>query len=299
MDSGIEVEVHSDAQIRRREVDAARRAIAAVDRYVDEPVLGARLTLRRISPKAARPYVADATVLLDGRLVAAHAAGRDPKEAAEAAADRLRRQIRRLVGADVAQRNEPRAIREALESCRPSRCTGRRPTSSGPRSAGSSGACPTSTCRCRRSRPWTSCSRSTSSSSSSTTCAAASRSRCTAATDGRIGLLFPPGSVLADENDILVPQPSRYDRPLTLSEARAGMDIVNHRFVYFVDAGDALGKVIYLRHDGDYGLVARRAADVTDPGLDPRPPMPDPAPPIPPGPEVPDPLPPPPDPAPV
>jgi hypothetical protein len=42
-----------------------------------------------------------------------------------------------------------------------------------------------------------------------------------------------------------------------------------------------------------------RAADVTDPGYDPRPPMPDPAPPIPPGPEVPDPLPPPPDPAPV
>ena len=34
------------------------------------------------------------------------------------------------------------------------------------------------------------------------------------------------------------------------------MDIVNHRFVYFVDADDALGKVIYLRHDGDYGLVA-------------------------------------------
>lgn len=46
----IEVEVHSDAQIRRREVDAARRTIAAVDRHVDEPVLGARLTLRRRGP---------------------------------------------------------------------------------------------------------------------------------------------------------------------------------------------------------------------------------------------------------
>jgi hypothetical protein len=53
MGRGIEDEVHSDAHIRRREVDAARRTIAAV---------------------------------------------------------------RRLVGTDVAQRNEPRAIRAALES---------------------------------------------------------------------------------------------------------------------------------------------------------------------------------------
>ncbi len=252
----IEVEVHSDAQIRRREVDAARRAIAAVERYVDEPVLGARLTLRRISPKAARPYVADATVLLDGRLVAAHAAGRDPKEAAEAAADRLRRQIRRLVGADVAQRNEPRAIREALESLpaepmhrpeahikRPDerRIIRRLPYVD----------VPLSTLEAVdellaidvefflfdhvRSSEWVTVYRRD---------------------DGRIGLLFPPGSVLSDENDIVVPQPSRYDRPLTLSEVRAEMDIVNHRFVYFVDADDALGKVLYLRHDGDYGLVA-------------------------------------------
>ena len=73
--------------------------------------------------------------------------------------------------------------------------------------------------------------------------------------DGKIGLLFPPGSALADENDIVVPQPSKYDRPLTLSEARAEMDIVNHRVLYFIDAESGRGKVIYLRHDGDYGLV--------------------------------------------
>ena len=72
---------------------------------------------------------------------------------------------------------------------------------------------------------------------------------------GAIGLLFPQGSVLADEDDIVVPQPSRYSEPLPFEEARTEMDVLNHRFLYFIDAADGRGKVIYLRHDGDYGLV--------------------------------------------
>ena len=42
---------------------------------------------------------------------------------------------------------------------------------------------------------------------------------------------------------------------MTLDAVRAEMDLVNHRFLYFIDAEDGRGKVIYLRHDGDYGLV--------------------------------------------
>jgi hypothetical protein len=30
---------------------------------------------------------------------------------------------------------------------------------------------------------------------------------------------------------------------------------VHRRFLYFIDAGDARGKILYLRLDGDYGLV--------------------------------------------
>ena len=34
------------------------------------------------------------------------------------------------------------------------------------------------------------------------------------------------------------------------------MDLVDHRFLYFGDADDeGRGKVLYLRRDGDYGLV--------------------------------------------
>ena len=73
--------------------------------------------------------------------------------------------------------------------------------------------------------------------------------------DGRFGLLFPEGSPLADEDDLVVPKPSRYPGLLELSAARIEMDFLDHRFLYFLDAEDKRGKVIYLRHDGDYGLV--------------------------------------------
>jgi hypothetical protein len=33
------------------------------------------------------------------------------------------------------------------------------------------------------------------------------------------------------------------------------MDELNLRFVYFIDLEDGRGKVLHLRHDGDYGLV--------------------------------------------
>jgi hypothetical protein len=83
---------------------------------------------------------------------------------------------------------------------------------------------------------------------------------------GRLGLLFPPGSVLADEDDLVVPQPSWFSDPLPLASARTEMDLlnersVNRRFLYFIDADDGRGKVIYLRLDGDYGLVVPAKVD--------------------------------------
>jgi hypothetical protein len=73
--------------------------------------------------------------------------------------------------------------------------------------------------------------------------------------DGRVGLIHPRNSPLADEDDVVVAEPSRYSEPLTLERARTEMDFLNHRFLYFIDAEDGRGKVLYLRHDGDYGLV--------------------------------------------
>src|ERR1700750_445764 len=100
------VQIHSDRRVTRRDLDAARGAMAGLARYVDRPLFGARLTVRRGGARA--PYVVDATVRLDGRLLAAHAVGPAPTQAAAEAADRLRRRLLRTVEAEVARRNAPR-----------------------------------------------------------------------------------------------------------------------------------------------------------------------------------------------
>lgn len=51
------------------------------------------------------------------------------------------------------------------------------------------------------------------------------------------------------------PQPSRFSGPITVDQARAEMDAVEHRFVFFVDAATERGCVLYRRRDGHYGLV--------------------------------------------
>jgi Sigma 54 modulation/S30EA ribosomal protein C terminus len=73
--------------------------------------------------------------------------------------------------------------------------------------------------------------------------------------DDAVGLLHPPGGALNAERDLVVPQPSRYPDPIGVADARSEMDVLDHRFVYFIAAEDRRGKVLYLRRDGDYGLV--------------------------------------------
>jgi ribosome-associated translation inhibitor RaiA len=252
----VEVEVTAADEAPRGELEAARRRIASLAEYTDEPLLGARLTLRRLgNPATKRPWVADASVLVNGRLLAAHAIGPTAVKAADEVADRLRRQLRRVVGAEVAQRNEPAAIRAALEALGPDDV--HRPEA-------------------RRKPPEQRriVHRKVYGDDVEPTLSAVAdlldldhefhlfRHERTGEDvvvyrrdDGRIGLIHPPGSALADENDVVVTEPSRYSSPMTLEAARAEMDIVNHRFLYFVDADDGRGKVLYLRHDGDYGAV--------------------------------------------
>jgi ribosome-associated translation inhibitor RaiA len=250
------VDVTAPKDVSAGELSAARERIAALESYVGRPILGARLTLRDPQTRRSRfRYVADASVLLDGRLVAAHATGPSALEATDRVVDRLRRQVRRVVDADVALRNEPRVIQAALEDL-----------------VGEPGNRPAARLKPPEEREVVR--RRTYAEEPEPTLTAVAdmldldeefhlfRHVRTGEDvlvyrrdDGRIGLIHPPGSELADENDIVVPQPSRYSEPITLDTARSEMDVLNHRFLYFVDAADGRGKVLYLRHDGDYGLI--------------------------------------------
>jgi ribosome-associated translation inhibitor RaiA len=107
----IDVELHVPSAVPARTGRGARRRIASLDRYASAPLIGARLTLRRDGKRSKKPpFVADVDVRFDGRLLVAHGDGRTAMEAATVASEALRRQLRRVVGADVALRNEPRVL---------------------------------------------------------------------------------------------------------------------------------------------------------------------------------------------
>lgn len=252
----VPVEIHAPEDLPESRLGAIRERLAGLARYTDEPIQGARLTLRTPDTRVARSrWVADASLLLNGRLLAAHATGKDAVQAAKEAVDRLRRQMSRVQDAGAALRNEPRVIEKALAGLTPVREHRPRPRLKPP--------------ELRDIIP-----RRTAYPFPETTLDAVAdlldldlefllfRHARTGEDvvvyrrdDGRIGLLHPPGSPLADENDIVVPEPSRYPEPIPLSKARDEMDVLDNRFLYFVDAADGRGKVLYLRHDGDYGLV--------------------------------------------
>ena len=251
------VEINTEGDIAPEAAEAARRRLASLQQYTDLPFMGGRLTLRHVRQGRTRlPYVADARVTFDGRHMAAHTAGRTLEEAVEQAEERLRRRLRDLVGADIALRNEPRSIQRALEDLQPDR--DHRPEA-----------------RLKPPEERQVVRRRTYADDAASTYEAIAdmldldeefhlfRHVRTGEDvvvyrrdDGRIGLIHPPGSVLADESDdVVLAEPSRYSEPLTLEQARAEMDVVNHRFLYYIDAADDRGRVLYLRHDGDYGLV--------------------------------------------
>jgi hypothetical protein len=60
--------------------------------------------------------------------------------------------------------------------------------------------------------------------------------------------------------DVIVVEPSPDAGPLTLAGAQARLAESGDRFLYFVDAADERPKVLYVRHDGDYGLLEPVAA---------------------------------------
>jgi sigma 54 modulation/S30EA-like ribosomal protein len=258
----IDVRLHAGKDVPAKEVEQAREEIAALDRYADrERFEGARLTLRRAHKRAKRPYVADVVVRFDppspsGRALVAHTTGRTPVEAADAAAEHLRRELRRLVNADVTLRNEPRVLQKALADLPPLEPSHRPEADLKPAEERqivhrhTYPSVPLSTLEAVNELLDMDVEFLLFRNAGTGEDVVAYRRD-----DGRIGLLHPSGSALADENDIVVPEPSRYSEPLTLEKARTEMDMLNHRFLYFIDAGDGRGKVLYLRHDGDYGLV--------------------------------------------
>jgi ribosome-associated translation inhibitor RaiA len=253
------IDIAAEGDVTPTQLEEARARLATLGRYVDDDDgIAVRLTLRDRPGHGDRRrerVVADASLPFQGRTLAAHVTAPTTAEATDAVVQRLRRQLRRIVDADVARRNDPRTLERDVAAA------GRQRPPAPPK-------------RLKPPEEREIVSRRTYASAPEPTLSAVAdlledaelfhlfvHARTGEDTvvfwrdDGRIGLLFPQGSVLADENDVVVPTPSRYSEPITLAAARSEMDVLNHRFLYFIDAADERGRVLYLRSDGDYGLV--------------------------------------------
>jgi ribosome-associated translation inhibitor RaiA len=253
------VELHAPGDLPDPTAAAVRERMASLQRFTDEPLLGARLTLRRPQTRAARSrWVADASILLDGRPLAAHATGASAMAAADAVVERLRRQIRRVAGTEVATRDEPRTIARALRDLRDER--GHRPSAEvlptrpgdrrlvhrialAPLPVSLADAAADLVDRDWEFRlfleqdtgQWLFLHRRD---------------------DDRLGLVHPPWVPVPDvAEDVMVAEPMRFPDPLTLEEAQDALERLGERHLYFVDAADERPKVLYLRHDGDLGLI--------------------------------------------
>jgi ribosome-associated translation inhibitor RaiA len=252
-----QVELSVPDELPEGQLAAIRQRLEQLSRYTDEPLV-VRATVRQAhAGHGERPCVVDAHVVFSrtSRTLAVHVSGPGPAAAGEAAAERLRRQLRRVVDADVALRDDPRTLRGALADLaaveRP------RPRMKPPEERG-----------IVRQRTYSETPQSTYEAISDLL-DDDERFRLFVhlrtgedvvvhrLDDGEhIGLLHPRDSALADEDDeVVVSRPSRYSEPIALETARAEMDLVLHRFLYFTDAADGRGKVLYPRSDGDYGLV--------------------------------------------
>ena len=77
--------------------------------------------------------------------------------------------------------------------------------------------------------------------------------------DGHVGVIGPAGTDWASaEADGIVGEQSRTTGSTELDDAVAEMNELSHRFLFFVNAESGRGNVIYMRYDGDYGLIEPR-----------------------------------------
>ena len=92
------IEIELGEGVPRGDADTLRTGILELTELQEQPVSHARITLRQgLGRHGTRHYIADASVIVDDRKVAAHATGASASEATNAVRNRLRRQLHRVL----------------------------------------------------------------------------------------------------------------------------------------------------------------------------------------------------------
>ena len=250
-----------DVTLRGEVPDGARalaeEKIGGLDRYVNTRFLRGRVVLRmEANPRIERPARAEGEVLLDGRMIRASVAGFDMTTAVDQLARRLERQLRSFVERRVGERD--------------------RGSSSPPgehRHGDHASVRPGYFPRPPEERELVR-TKSFAIGEMDAVEAAAEMEMLDhdfylyrdvdeevdavvyRRDDGRIGVIGPLGTGWSGpDEDGIVREDSRGPEPRRLEDVVAEMNELNHRFLYFTDEEAGRARVIYLRYDGNYGLI--------------------------------------------
>ncbi len=252
----IQVDVTMRGDVPGEAREHAEEKVGALDRLVDIPILGARVVLaQEANPRIERPARAEGEIDLNGRMIRAKVADLDLVTAVNSLTQRLERQLRSFVDRRTDRARRP-AEREAGEWRYSSLATDR----------------PDYFPRVPEEREVVR--RKTFATDPLTPADAAEEmefldhdfylfnERETGADavayhrdDGRLGVIGPSGIGWSGESAGIVYEESRMSGPTRIEDAVAEMNILNHRFMYFTDAASGRGNVIYMRYDGNYGLI--------------------------------------------
>lgn len=253
--SPINVEVTSRGEVEQHARAEAREKVAALERYINGPVLGARVVLsEEANPRIQNPARAEAEIALEGRVVRARADGPSIQAAVDELAHRLQRQLRRYVDRHLVRKRQLAGATRALSSDRP--FSPRPPTFERPveerklvrRKSFAFGPMPVEDAAdaledldhdfflfhdidtgADEVLYWRD--------------------------DGLLALIEPPHAGQAAPARGPIREPSRFSSPIDLGVAIEEMNSVSHRFMFYEDAASGRGNVIYRRYDGHYGLI--------------------------------------------
>ena len=253
----IDVSVTAMGVVDDRQKDRARERMARLDRYIDEPVLGAKVVLKGESnPRLERPARAEAELNVNGHIVRGHVAAATMLEAVDELSTQMKHQLHSF--ADRRSRLARRAPEPVPGEWHHGAWSPRRPD------------------YCSRPVEERSILRRKTFALGELApprAAAAmldldhdfylfydSETKSDAVVyrreDDRIGVIHPVGvSSGAPSQDGLVREVSRMKEPISLGTAASEMNVLSHRFMFFINAESGRGNVIYMRYDGNYGLI--------------------------------------------
>lgn len=245
----VEVEVIGRGEVSEHARRLAREKVAALERVVKGPVLGARVVLtQEHNPRIPNPSRAEAEINLQGRLVRARTAAPSLDAAVDDVAERLQRHLRRYVDRMITRQREPSEWSHRVWSP-PRPPTFERPIeereivrrksfSFGPMSVEDAADAledldhefflfrdaDTDTDAVLYWRD-----------------------------DGLLALIESRDAESADYGP--VHERCRFSAPIALETSVSEMNEVGHRFLFFENAATGRGNILYRRYDGHYGLI--------------------------------------------